>query len=135
VSFNTVIEEFLARRQRMQKRFKPLLGGILELAFFSGLVLGVAAVFLGRWYGALPLIAFLVGYGLLERRRQGAIKAGQGEEVVQRQYDRLNLAMTAALAIVGIWVFAGAMHAKDVEGWVKPAPPPPKTINLDLVTE
>jgi hypothetical protein len=42
--------------------------------------------------------------------------------------------MTAALAILGIWVFAGAMHAKDAEGWVNRAPPP-KTINLDLVTE
>jgi hypothetical protein len=134
VTFNAALEEFLARRQRMQKHFKPFFGGVLEFAFFSGLVLGVLAAFLGRWYGALPFLAFLIGYGLLEKRRQAALAAGQGEEIVRRQYDRLSFAMTAALAILGLWVFAGAMRAKDAEGWVDRAPPP-KTINLDLVTE
>jgi prolipoprotein diacylglyceryltransferase len=134
VALNEAFEEFLARRQRMQKHFKPFFGGLLEFAFFGGLVVGVMAAFLGRWYGVLPFLAFLIGYGLLERRRQAALTAGQGEEVVRRQYDRLTFAMTAALAILGLWVFSGALRAKDAEGWVDRSPPP-KTINLDLVTE
>ncbi len=135
MNFSVAIDEFFARRQRMQKRFKVFVGGVIEFVFFGGLVLGVAAAFLGRWYGVLPLVAFVGGYLLLERRRQGALAKGQDEAVVLNQYDRLNFGMTAALALLGLWVFIGAMHAKDVEGWTKPAPPPPKTINLDLVTE
>jgi hypothetical protein len=132
VTFNAAIEELLARRQRLQKRLKPVLGGLVEFALMSGLLLGVAAAFLGRWYGALPFAAFFVGYAVLEQRRQKALAAGQGEEIVRRQYDRLNFAMIAVLAVLGLWVFVGAMNAREAEGWTEPAP---KTINLDLVTE
>jgi hypothetical protein len=130
--FSAAAEEMAARRLRLHKRFKPFLAGLIEFVILAGFVLGVAAVFLGRWYGFLPLAAFALGSFLLERRRQGALAAGQGEEIVRPRYDRLTLAMTAALAIIGIWVFVGAMRAKQAEGW---APPPPHTVDLDLVTE
>jgi hypothetical protein len=126
------IEELAARRRRLQLYFKPFLGGVIEFAVFSGLVLGIAAVFLGRWYGALPLAAFLVGHLALEQRRQSALAAGAAEETVRPRYDRLAFALTIALAALGVWVFAGALHAKDAVGWTKP---PAKTINLDLVTQ
>lgn len=129
---SSTFEELGARRKRLHVRFKPLVAGLIEFALLSGLVLSVAAVFLGRWYGALPPLAFLIGYLLLEQRRQGALAAGQAEDTVRPRFDRLALAMTGALAALGLWVFAGAMQAKDAEGWVEP---PPKTINLDLVTE
>lgn len=126
------IEELAARRRRLQAYFKPFIGGVIEFAVFGGLVLGVAAVFLGRWYGVLPLAAFLIGHLALEQRRQSALAAGAAEEAVRPRYDRLAFALTIALAVLGVWVFAGALHAKDVAGWT---PPPSKTINLDLVTQ
>jgi hypothetical protein len=129
---SAAVEELGARRKRLQLYFKPFFGGLIEFALFSGFVLGAAAAFLGRWYGLLPLAAFVIGYGLLEQRRQRVLAAGAGEDVVRPRYDRLILAMTAALAALGVWAFAGALHAKDAVGWTAP---PPKTINLDLVTE
>ncbi len=125
-------EEMAARRLRLHRRFKPLLAGLIEFAILAGFVLGIAAIFLGRWYGILPLAGFAVGSFLLERRRQGALAAGQDEEALRIRYDRLTLAMTAAMAIIGIWVFVGAMRVKEAEGWT---PPPPHTVDLDLVTE
>lgn len=133
VSFlSSAAEEMAARRLRLHKRFKPFVAGLIEFAILAGFVLGIAAVFLGRWYGVLPLFAFAIGSFLLERRRQSTLAAGQGEEILRARYDRLTLAMTAALAVLSIWVFVGAMRAKDAEGW---APPPPHTVDLDLVTE
>ena len=132
MNISAAIDELLARRLRLHKRFRPFVSGVLEFAILSGFVLAIAAVFLGRWYGALPVAAFVIGYLVLESRRQAALAAGQGEDIVRSRYDRLSFAMTLALALIGIWVFAGALRAKDAAGWVEP---PPKTINLDLVTE
>jgi hypothetical protein len=132
-SVEELLDELAARRRRMAKRFSPLLGGLLEFFMLGGLVLGVAAAFLGRPWGVLPLAGWVGGYFLLDRRRQAALAAGGDPEVVQRANDPLALALTVALAALGLWVFVGAMAAKDEAGWTKPADPLPAAVDLTIV--
>lgn len=109
-----------------------MVGGLIEFALLGGLVLGVFAAFLGHPWGVLPLAGWLVGYTVLDRRRQAALAAGTAPEVVQSSSDKLAFGLTAALAAIGLWVFVGAMQVKDRDGWVEPADLPP-TLDLTIV--
>jgi hypothetical protein len=132
-SVEDLLDELAARRRRMAKRFSPLLGGLLEFFLLGGLVLGVAAAFLGMPWGVLPLIGWVVGYVILDRRRQAALAAGGASETVQRASDPLALGLTLGLAALGFWVFVSAMSVKDREGWTKPAEELPPVLDLTIV--
>jgi hypothetical protein len=132
-SIEDMLDELGARRRRLTRKFSPFLGGLLEFAMLGGLVLGVAAVPLGRPWGALPLLGWLAGYIVLDRRRQAALAAGGEPEAVQRSSDPTVLWLTIALAALGFWVFLGAMQAKEREGWQKPEDPLPPAVELEIV--
>lgn len=132
-STDDMLDELGARRRRLAKNFSPILGGLIEFALFGGLVLGVAAAFLGRPWGVLPMVGWLVGYFLLDRRRQAALAAGAATEAVQGPSDKLAFGLTAGLAALGLWVFVGAVQVKDQEGWQPPAEEIPPAVDLTIV--
>lgn len=131
VSFTSnLYEELAARRRRLTKRFGALLGGIVEFALLGGLCVGVLAAFLGRPWGAAPIVAWVIGYAYLDSRRQRTLAAGADPAVTERSSDLIAFALTASLALIGFYAFTGAMAQKEVEGWTEPQP---TTIDLEIV--
>lgn len=131
MSFSSdLYDEFVARRRRLTKRLGALLGGIVEFALMGGLFLGVLAVFLGRPWGALPIIAWAIGYYLLDRRRQKALAAGADPAATERSSDLTAFALTAGLAALGLWAFTSGMANKERVGWTEPEP---TVIDLEIV--
>jgi hypothetical protein len=131
--FSDMFEELAERRRRLHKAVRAFTAGLLEFAFIGGLFVSLLAIPLGSLLGALPPIGFVIGYWLLERRRQIALKAGADEAALRKAGDRQALILAAAMAIAGFYVFGQAMAAKEKEGWVAPEPPPPKVYDLEIV--
>jgi DNA-binding transcriptional LysR family regulator len=131
--FSDMFEELGARRRRLHTALGALAGGLVEFALIGGLTLGLGAALLGKPVGVAPLIGFVLGYGLLEQRRQRALAGGAEEGAVRRRGDRHALIVSAAMAVLGFWVFGQAMAAKEQAGWVEPEPPPPRVFDLEIV--
>ncbi|MGE3302884.1 MAG: hypothetical protein AB7M12_07195 [Hyphomonadaceae bacterium] len=131
-----MFDELFARRQRMQKKLGPRLGGLIEFVLFSGLVMGLFALLYGGWYGVAPILAFMAGYALLDRSRQSALAAaGADEPAIRKRHDRLALILFAALAVAGaasFYVAMGAHYGRRAAA-LAAEPAPERTLDLDMV--
>jgi hypothetical protein len=131
VSFTeSMFDELGERRRRLHAALGPYIGGLIEFALFSGMVVGVFALFYGKWLGLAPLAGFLAGYALLDLSRQRALAAGASAASLRRRHDLLALALAAAMAVLGATIFFTAMQASQERAL--PAAPP-QSIDLEIV--
>jgi hypothetical protein len=124
--FSTMTSEMGARRRRLRGALGDRGQAIAEFLILSGLVVGSLGLLLGPWmpraapWGfALPFV-FILGFILIERRRQRAVAAGAEPATIAAGYDWTVLLFGFACAAAGAAAFVIAWGEK-------PAPPPPDT--------
>jgi hypothetical protein len=126
--FSSMFREIGARRRRMRDAFGDRGQGLVEFLVMSGLVLGSLGLFLQPWmiaaapWGfAMPAL-FVVGYVLIERRRQAAMAKAEAEdadavEAARARHDWIVFLWAVGCAVLGAAAFVIAYGAR-------PAPPP-----------
>jgi hypothetical protein len=114
--------------------------GIAEFLVLGGLAIGSIGLFVREWmpsaapWGfALPFV-FLVGYGLIEYRRQAAAaRVGADAEALGAGYDWIALLWSFGCALAGAAAFVIAWSAEP-----PPAPqediwtPPENSVSVDM---
>jgi|CXWL01.1.fsa_nt_gi hypothetical protein len=136
--FSSMFSELGQRRRRIREALGDRGAAIGEFITLGGLAAGSLGMFLGPWMAAkapwgfaVPLL-FLVGYGLLDLRRQKELAGGADNDKIAVRYDWLALALSFACAMAGAAAFVIAWSGK-------PAPPqqdwrpPAHTIVTDIV--
>ncbi|MGE3143437.1 MAG: hypothetical protein AB7L65_08960 [Hyphomonadaceae bacterium] len=128
--FSALLDETAARRKRLRQALGDRGQSLFEFALLTGLVIGAGSFYLRDWlaaYAPLTLLlpfAFVLGYGLIEARRQSEFKAGAAEESVRKRYDLAALAWAILCGGLGLGLLCYAMTAKPppapATGWEPP---------------
>lgn len=120
-------EELAARRKRLRSRVGDRGQSLVELAVLAGLVMGSLGLYIRPWmpnaapWGfAIPFV-FVIGYVILEARRQAELKSGRNEDILAKRYDWAVMAWSFGCAAAGLTAFVFALLAE-------PAPPPAEDV-------
>lgn len=129
--FSAMFDEMAARRRRLRAAFGDRGQAIFEFLVLAGLALGSLGLLVRTWMPAaapwgfsLPFV-FIVGYLLIERRRQRAQAAAGESDVVRRNFDWAALLWSLACALAGAAAFVIAWGAEpqapaEEEIWTPP---------------
>ena len=117
-----MFEEMGARRRRLRQAFGDRGQGIVELLTLGGLLLGSVGLLIAPWMSraapwgfALPFV-FIIGYVLLERRRQAQQDDVSPQAAAkQERLDEAELAKLIAQTKVDDPDFGAADHARISE--------------------
>lgn len=103
--FSAMFDEMAMRRRRLRAAFGDRGQAIFEFLIMAGLALGSLGLLVRTWMPAaapwgfaLPFV-FIIGYVLIERRRQRARAAAADHDLVQRNYDWAALLWSIACAL------------------------------------
>ncbi len=117
--------EITARRRRLRASLGDRGQGVAEFLVLAGLGVGSIGLFVREWmpgaapWGfALPFV-FLIGYGLIEYRRQATTaRDGADAAKISASYDWIALLWSFGCALAGAAAF--------VIAWSAEPPPPPQ---------
>jgi hypothetical protein len=135
---SNLFAEMGARRRRLRAALGDRGQAIAEFLVMGGLLLGSLGLFVREWMPAaapwgfaLPFV-FLIGYVLIEARRQAALRTGEAERVSQ-SYDWTALLWSFGCALAGAAAFVIAFSSEP------PAPPeediwtpPENAVSVDM---
>jgi len=132
--------EVTARRRRLRGALGDRGQALTEFLVLGGLAIGSLGLFVRSWMPAaapwgfwLPLI-FVIGYVLIEARRQSALaRAGAESEKLGPSYDWITLAWSFGCALLGAAAFVIAWTAApptpvDPNEWT----PPESAVPVDI---
>ena len=115
--------EMGARRRRLRAGLGDRGQALVEFLILGGLALGSLGLFVrpgmptaAPWGFWLPLV-FVIGFGLIEWRRQATLARGGEPERVSQSYDWIALLWSFGCALAGAAAFVIALSA------AAPAPP------------
>lgn len=130
--------EMGARRRRLRASLGDRGQAIAEFLVLGGLVVGSLGLFLrpgmtavAPWGFALPVV-FLVGFFLIEARRQAAIARGQESEKVNIGYDWFALLWSFGCALAGAAAFVIAFTSTPAAGPEEEWRPPADAVTIDM---
>lgn len=132
----SLFDEIIARRRRLRETMGDRGQSISEFLVLGGLMIGSLGLFLRPWmpaaapWGFAIPVLFLVGYALIEARRQRAAAAlGEADAdaaaALARTYDWRFVLWSLFCAVAGAAAFAIAWSAEpaqppEPEGWTPP---------------
>lgn len=130
--------ELGARRRRLRASLGDRGQAIVEFLVLGGLVIGSLGLFLRPWMPAvapwgfaLPVV-FIVGFFLIEARRQASIARGHHAEKTNASYDWFALLWSFGCALAGaaafVIAFTSTPPAEPEEDWV----PPPNAVVIEM---
>jgi hypothetical protein len=138
--FASMFDEMGARRRRLRAPLGDRGQGIVEFLVLGGLLIGSLGLFVREWMpGAAPWgfaipFVFLIGYGLIDYRRQAAAaRVGADPARVSASYDWTALLWAFGCALAGAAAFVIAWSAEP-----PPAPgedvwtPPESSVPVDM---
>lgn len=135
--WSEMASELGARRKRLRKAVGDRGQGLFEMLLLGLPLLGSLGLFLHPWMpGAAPwgfALPFLLvlGYLLLDVRRQGQLARGDDQDAVRKSHDRMAfglvfLCMAASAAAFAIGLAAAPQE--DGPDWQ----PPPDAVSVDI---
>lgn len=142
--WSSLFEEVGARRRQLRERLGDRGQSLFEMALLAGFLLGSIGLFLQPWmfrvapWGLAALPIFLVGYVLLDVRRQADLAANGASKPLRKRHRRNALLLALATASMGAAAFTLGMMASPP---VAPGPPlltdpqwipPPDAIDTDI---
>jgi hypothetical protein len=127
---SAMFAELGARRRRLRASLGDRGQAIVEFLVLGGLALGSLGLFLRPWMPAvapwgfaLPVV-FIVGFFLIEARRQASIARGQDVAKTNASYDWFALLWSFGCALAGaaafVIAFTSTPPAAPEEDWVPP---------------
>lgn len=121
--FSSLFAEMGARRRRLRSAFGDRGQALVEFLLLGGLAIGSVGLYVRPWMPAaaswgfwLPFV-FVIGFLLIETRRQGELRAGGEADRVASLHDWAALLWSFACALGGVAAFVIAWNAQP------PAPP------------
>lgn len=119
--FSSLFSEMGARRRRLRTALGDRGQALVEFLVLGGLVVGSLGLFVREWMPAvapwgfaIPFV-FLIGFLLIDQRRQAALAGGQAPERNSASYDWIALLWSFGCALAGAAAFVIAFSS---------APPP-----------
>lgn len=137
--FSSLFAEMGARRRRLRAALGDRGQGTVEILVLGGLFVGSLGLFVRDWmpgaapWGfALPFI-FLLGYGLIDARRQAQLARAEAPERVNASYDWIALGWSFGCALAGAAAFVIAWSAEpppvqEEEIWT----PPESSVSVEI---
>jgi hypothetical protein len=137
--FSSLFSEMGARRRRLRESLGDRGQGLVEFLVLGGLVMGSLGLFLrpsmpavAPWGFAVPVL-FLIGFALIEVRRQATLARGDAGERVNQSYDWIVLGWSFGCALAGAAAFVIAFTAappavQQEEIWT----PPESSVPVDI---
>jgi len=115
--FSSMFSEIGARRRRLRAAFGDRPQALVEFLVLAGLLIGSLGLFVRPWmpsaapWGfALPFV-FLLGYALIDARRQGELRSGKPPERASATYDWAAFLWSFGCALAGAAAFIVAWSA------------------------
>lgn len=136
---SSLFAEVGARRRRLRAALGDRGQGIVEFLVLGGLFVGSLGLFVRGWMPAaapwgfaLPFV-FLIGYILIDARRQAGLARTQAPDRVNASYDWIALGWSFGCALAGAAAFVIAWSAEpapvqEEEIWT----PPESSVSVDI---
>jgi len=134
-----MFSEMGARRRRLRIALGDRAQGFFEFLILGGLLIGSLGLILREWmpaaapWGFAVPFVFLIGYVLIEARRQAAIARGDDAQKTSQSYDWYTLWWSLGCALLGVAAFVIAWTSAP------PAPtpedvwtPPESSVPVDM---
>lgn len=130
--FADLFAEMGARRRRLREAFGDRGQALVEFLVLGGLLIGSVGLYVRPWMAAaaawglaLPPL-FLLGYVVIEARRQRALGVGGDSDRIKSSHDWATFLWAMACALTGAAAFVLAWSAEpaalvEPEGWRPPA--------------
>ncbi len=121
--FSSLFAEMGQRRRRLRAALGDRGQALVEFLVLGGLMLGSLGLFIREWmlaaapWGFAVPVVFIVGFFLIEQRRQASLADGQAPDRISQRYDWIVLLWSFGCALVGAAAFVIALTSE-------PAPPP-----------
>jgi hypothetical protein len=136
--FASMFAEMGARRRRLRAAFGDRPQALVEFLVLGGLLIGSLGLVVREgmirtapWGLALPP-AFVIGFLIIEARRQAQLRDGAEAEKISAGFDWLVLLWSGACALLGLAAFVLAWtaqpHAAQRDEWE----PPHSAVNVDI---
>ena len=136
--FTNLFDELGERRSRLRKSLGDRGQAFASFAILAGLMLGSLGLYLRPWmigvasWGfAVPLV-FVIGYLLIDWRRQTALARGGDAEKTAATYDMAARLFAFACALAGaaafVIAFTSEPPAPQIEEWT----PPDNAVSVDI---
>lgn len=122
--FTAFFDELAARRRRLRLALGDRGQAIASFLILAGLMLGSIGLFVRDWmiavapWGFAAPVIFVIGYLLIEWRRQSALARGAEAEKASVTYDWTARLFSLACALAGAAAFVIALSSEP--------PPPPE---------
>jgi hypothetical protein len=136
--FTNFFDELGERRRRLRKSLGDRGQALASFAVLAGLVLGSLGLFLRPWmidvsaWGFAVPVVFVVGYLLIEARRQSVLARGAAVEATANNYDWSARLFSLACALAGaaafVIAFTSEPPAPQFEEWA----PPESAVSVDI---
>lgn len=119
--FSSLFSEMGARRRRLRESLGDRGQGLVEFLVLGGLALGSLGLFVRDWMPAaapwgfaIPFV-FVIGFFLIDARRQATLACGDAADRVNQSYDWIALGWSFGCALAGAAAF--------VIAWTSEPPP------------
>jgi hypothetical protein len=134
----SMFDEMDARRRRLRAVMGDRGQSLLGFAILAGLALGSLGLFIRTWmaevapWGFAAPPVFLLGYVLIDARRQAALKRAADEAKFSTQYDWIALLWSFGCALVGAAAFVIALTSEPPPAPIDYWTPPESSVPVDI---
>lgn len=136
--FTSLFDELGERRRRLRKSLGDRGQALASFAILAGLVLGSLGLFLRPWmtdvsaWGFAVPAVFVIGYLLIDWRRQQDIARGASAEALAAKYDWTARLFSLACALAGAAAFVIALTSEPAPPQIEEWTPPEGTVSVDI---
>ncbi|MGD9967924.1 MAG: hypothetical protein AB7T59_15490 [Hyphomonadaceae bacterium] len=136
--FASLFDEMGARRRRLRLSIGDRGQALASFAVLAGLMLGSIGLFIRPWMAAVapwgfavPAV-FVVGYLLIDWRRQAALGRGGDAEKTAAAYDGAARLFSFACALAGAAAFVIALTSEPAAPQIDDWTPPESAVPVDI---
>jgi hypothetical protein len=136
--FTNLFDELGERRRRLRKSLGDRGQALASFAILAGLVLGSLGLFVRSWmidvaaWGFAVPAVFVLGYLLIDWRRQAVLAAGADAEKTAATYDWTARLFSFACALAGGAAFVIALTSEPAPPQIEEWTPPESTVSVDI---
>lgn len=134
--FTSLFDELSARRRRLRASLGDRGQALASFVILAGLVLGSLGLFLREWmiavapWGFAIPVVFVIGYLLIDWRRQAALASGADADKIATTYDWTARLFSLACALAGAAAFVIAFSSPpQIQEWT----PPENAVSVDIL--
>lgn len=136
--FTAFFDELSERRRRLRKTLGDRGQALASFAILAGLVLGSAGLYLRPWmvgvasWGFAVPVVFVIGYVLIEWRRQADVARDGASETLTTRYDWMARLFALSCALAGAAAFVIAFSSEPPAPQIEEWSPPESAVSVEI---